>query len=133
MKTTVCFTVLALFLCGCMSSTPPANSSPLTQGNVQLFLKKGVTTKADVLAKFGAPNLTTRDSQGRELWTYQKHATSSRSATAAAGALGPFTTGLAGGGASGSASSETSRTMTLIVKFNASDIVEDFDSRYSSF
>lgn len=124
---------LVVLLAGCMTDTGPRNSSPYTMGNVQLNLKKGSTTKAQVLETFGAPNLTTRDGQGREVWTYQKHATTSSSVSAGAGAIGPLGTALAGGGATGSASKQTQKTMTLIIKFNAADIVEDCETRYSSF
>jgi outer membrane protein assembly factor BamE (lipoprotein component of BamABCDE complex) len=133
MKLILCLSALALCLGGCMSSTPPKNSSPLTQGSVQLYLKKGLTTKAEVLEKFGSPNVTTRDGQGREVWSYQKHATSDRSVSAAAGAAGPFVTGVAGGGAAASSRVQSSQTMTLIIKFNSNDVVDDFESRYSSF
>jgi hypothetical protein len=36
-------------------------NSNLTHGLVQLTLKKDVTTKAEVLETFGAPNITTID------------------------------------------------------------------------
>ena len=49
-------------------------NSALTQGNVQLSLRVGETSKADVLDKFGSPNITTRDASGSEVWSYQRHA-----------------------------------------------------------
>lgn len=42
-------------------------NSALTQGNVQLNLKVGETSKAEVLEKFGSPNITTRDASGSEV------------------------------------------------------------------
>jgi len=49
-------------LSGCMPQTPvKTRNSSLTQGNVQMRLVVGRTTKADVLEAFGAPNVTTRD------------------------------------------------------------------------
>jgi len=132
MKTKVVY-LFAIMLAGCMSDTALRNTSPYTMGNVQLNLKKGITTKAQVLETFGAPNITTRDGQGREIWTYQKHATTSGSVSGGAGAVGPFTTGLAGGGVTGSASKQSQKTMTLIIKFNSTDVVDDYESRYSSF
>ena len=68
----------ALALAGCAASTPGPESlhnSEFTQGNVQLNLKVGLTTKAEVLEKFGSPNITTRDGAGQEVWSYQKMAT----------------------------------------------------------
>ena len=35
-------------------------------------LTVGVTSKFKVREKFGAPNITTRDGAGREVWTYQR-------------------------------------------------------------
>jgi hypothetical protein len=49
--------------------------SELTHGNVQMSLRVGVTTQAEVLDTFGAPNITTIDGAGREVWTYQRNAT----------------------------------------------------------
>jgi outer membrane protein assembly factor BamE (lipoprotein component of BamABCDE complex) len=88
-------------------------------------LKKGETTQAEVLEKFGAPNIATVDGQGNEVWTYQRHATVSRSSA------GYATIVILGGGTSGF--EQSSRTMTLIIKFDARKVVSDFNSMYSSF
>jgi outer membrane protein assembly factor BamE (lipoprotein component of BamABCDE complex) len=106
-----------------------ARNSALTQGNVQLNLKSGVTTKDQVLEVFGAPNITTRDGNGREVWSYQRHATVSQSSSSE----GFWTILLAGGGKSASGFSQTMRTMTLIIKFDTNDVVTDFRSRTSDF
>lgn len=104
-------------------------NSELTQGNVQLNLKVGVTTKADVLEKFGSPNITTRDGGGQEVWSYQRMATVSQSSSSSSF----WTILLAGRGKSAEGFSQTSRTMTLIIKFDANDIISDFRSRSSDF
>jgi outer membrane protein assembly factor BamE (lipoprotein component of BamABCDE complex) len=104
-------------------------NSALTQGNVQLNLSVGKTTKAEVLEVFGAPNITTRDGSGKEVWSYQRHATVSQSSE-----KGSFwTILLVGGGSSASGFSQSSRTMTLIIKFDSLDVVSDFRSRTSDF
>ena len=74
---------LALTLAGCATTPAPVDqrNSMLTQGNVQLNLRVGSTTKADVLEKFGAPNITTRDGSGQEVWSYQRMATVSKSSS----------------------------------------------------
>ena len=118
------FFLIATLLAGCATSSNRGNS-PLTHGNVQLNLKTGVTTQSDVLEKFGSPNITTIDGQGREVWTYQRHATVSKSSS------GYATIILAGGSASGF--EQSSRTMTLIIKFGPDKVVSDFNSMYSSF
>lgn len=104
-------------------------NSALTQGNVELNLHVGQTTKAQVLEIFGAPNITTRDGSGQEVWSFQRHATVSQSSSS--GSF--FTILLAGAGSSASGFSQTMRTMTLIIKFGGDDIVSDFRSRTSDF
>ena len=114
-------------------ATPPApvdqRNSALTQGNVQLNLAVGKTTKAEVLEKFGAPNITTRDGNGVEVWSYQRHATVSQSSSAS----NYWTILILGGASDASGFSQTSRTATLIIKFDKSDVVSDFQSRMSEF
>lgn len=104
-------------------------NSALTQGNVQLNLKVGQSTKAEVLEVFGAPNITTRDGNGQEVWSYQRHATVSQSSSKS----GFFTILIAGAGSKASGFSQTMRTMTLIIKFSPEDVVADFRSRTSDF
>lgn len=123
----------AFTLVGCASN--PSNietstpNSPFTHGNVQLTLKKGVTTQADVLETFGAPNVATVDSEGNEVWTYQKNATVSKAnENSAYGTVILF-----GGRSSSSGFEQSSRTMTLILKFDASKKVIDFKSMTTSF
>jgi outer membrane protein assembly factor BamE (lipoprotein component of BamABCDE complex) len=106
-----------------------AKNSSMTQGNVQLNVKVGQTTKADILENFGAPNVTTRDGAGLEVWSYQRHATVSQSKEK----TGFWTILFAGGGTKASGFSQTMRTMTLIIKFDSEDVVRDFRSRTSDF
>ena len=132
MKRFVASGVLALAVAACATTTPTpvdTRNSALTQGNVQLNLREGHTTKAQVLEAFGAPNITTRDASGSEVWTYQRHASVSQSNSSS----GFWTILLAGGGSSASGFSESSRTMTLIIKFDGNDVVSDFRSRTSDF
>ena len=119
-------------LAGCATTTPgpvDQRNSALTQGNVQLNLKVGQTSKAEVLDKFGAPNITTRDGAGQEVWSYQRMATVSQSSSSS----NYWTILLAGESKSADGFSQSSRTMTLIIKFDARDIVSDFRSRTSDF
>ena len=104
-------------------------NSSLTQGNVQMSIAVGKTTKAEILESFGAPNITTRDGAGREVWSYQRHATISQSSSKSSF----FTILLAGSGSSADGFSQSTRTMTLIIKFDPSDVVADFRSRSSDF
>ncbi|AUX70603.1 hypothetical protein CHX26_14840 [Porphyrobacter sp. HT-58-2] len=92
-------------------------------------LRVGETRKSDVLDVFGAPNVTTRDGSGVEVWSYQRYARVAQSGT-----RGNAWTVLLGGSASDQAAfSETMRTMTLIIRFDENDVVSDFRSRASEF
>ena len=103
--------------------------NPLTHGNVQLHLKVGQTSQAQVLEVFGAPDIATIDGSGKEVWTYKRSASVSRSSTGGGG----FFLLLGGYGRSSSSAENTQRRMTLLIKFDASKIVSDFKSRTSSF
>lgn len=116
-------------------------ANTLTHGMVQMTLRVGETTQAEILEKFGAPNITTMDGNGQEMWVYDRHATvaSDKSSGFSIGILlGAAGDGAAGGGGLGfgkrkSSSSQSSRAMTLIIKFDSRKIVSDFRSRSSSF
>ena len=120
-----------LFLTGCITTPQPLTerNSKLTQGNVQMSIKVGTTTKAEIIENFGSPNITTRDGSGKEVWTYQRSAQVAQSSSKS----GYWTILLAGqsGGSSGFESS--SRMITLIIKFDEKDVVSDFKSRTSNF
>lgn len=119
---------------GCVQAPPiqPDSKNPLTSGQVSLTLKKNQTTQTEVIEVFGAPNLVTSSSNGDESWTYQKHATISTASSTTAYA----TIFLFGGSSRSSGLEQSSRTMTLIIKFkelNGIKTVVDFSSRASSF
>ncbi len=119
-----------LVLAGCAAPQPlTERNSQLTQGNVQMNLVTGETTKVEVLEVFGAPNVTTRDGGGREVWTYQRQGQVSQSSSRS----GFWTVLLAGGGSSASGFESSSRMITLIIKFDDDDVVTDFRSRASNF
>lgn len=121
----------------------PQASSPnmLTTGMVNLTLRVGETTQAQIIETFGAPNITTLDATGSEMWVYDRQATVSSDSS------GGFSIGLGIGGGGGdvvgggglgfgnrkSKSETTQRSMTLIIKFDNRKIVSDFKSRSSSF
>jgi hypothetical protein len=69
----------AIGLSACAAPVPrqpePTDKNSLTTGQVQITLKKDVTTQVEVLETFGSPNLVTVSSDGLEVWTYQRHAT----------------------------------------------------------
>ena len=122
---------MGLALSGCVPPPQPLTerNTALTQGNVQMNLIAGQTTKAEVLETFGAPNITTRDGSGREVWTYQRAAQVSQSSNRS----GYWTVILGGQNSSASGFESGSRMITLIIKFDSSDVVTDFRSRTSDF
>jgi outer membrane protein assembly factor BamE (lipoprotein component of BamABCDE complex) len=113
----------------------------LTHGMVQMTLKVGETSQGQILETFGAPNITSIDGAGQEMWVYDRHATVTSDSSSGfsigmlVGASGGDVAGGAGlgFGKKKSKSSQSSRTMTLIIKFNNAKIVSDFRSRSSSF
>ncbi len=125
------FIGLGLVLPSCVSPPQPVTdrNSALTQGNVQMNLVVGRTTKSEVLEIFGAPNITTRDGSGREVWTYQRAAQVAQSARRS----GYWTVILAGQSSSASGLETGSRMITLIIKFDSNNVVTGFRSRTSDF
>jgi len=123
--------VFSILLTGCVTAPEPLTkkNSELTQGMVQMNLEVGKTTKADVLETFGAPNITTRDSSGNEVWTYQRQAQVSQSSSSS----GFIFVIIAGKSAEASGFETSSKMMTLIIKFDGNDLVTDFKSRESNF
>ena len=127
------FVLITGLLAGC---TPQTNLQPvttrnsdLTHGNIQLKLKVDETTQAEVLEAFGAPNITTIDAQGQEVWSYQRAGTAQQSASSEKF----WTILLAGSGKSASGFERSSRMLTLIIKFGDDKVVSDFRSRSSNF
>lgn len=123
------------------SKDAPRTPNTLTQGMVQMTLKVGETTQYQVLETFGGPNVTTLDGQGNEVWVYDRFATVSydKSSGFSVGMLLGAGGGNVGGGAGlgfgsrKSKSEQSSRSMTLIIKFGADKRIVDFKSRSSSF
>ncbi len=124
--------MISFLISGCAPSQPNITSptyNPYTPGVVSLTLKKGITTQAEVLQSFGAPNIVSQNSDGNEVWTYQKNATVSQ-----ANSSGSYITILlAGANHDSSGFAQSSRTMTLIIYFNKAQRVVDFKSLTTSF
>ena len=133
-KTSLAF-VLVLSLSACVTTqtqTPTLEKSNLTSGQVSLTLKKNKTTQTEVVETFGAPNLVTQNASGEEVWTYQRHATVAN----ASASEGYATIIFAGIGSRSSGFEQSSRTITLIIKFKevgGVKVVTDFSSRSTSF
>lgn len=124
-----------------VQAKPTDSPNMLTHGMAQMTLHIGTTTQLEVLETFGAPNITTLDASGQEVWVYDRQATVTSSG--ASGFSIGMLVGGGGGGAAGGAglgfgkskskATQTQRTMTLVIKFDAAKRVVDFKSRSSSF
>lgn len=127
--------------CSATAGESRDSANTLTHGMVQMTLKVGETSQLEVAEAFGAPNITTMDAQGQEVWIYDRHATvtaSKDSGFSIGMLLGGGGGGVGGGaglgfGSSKSKASQSSRSMTLIIKFGSDKVVSDFKSRTSSF
>jgi len=58
---------------------PDVSSSKLSYGMIKSRLKKGVTTQAEIISLFGAPNIVTKNSSKNEVWVYSKQSATSSS------------------------------------------------------
>ena len=124
--------ISTFLLSACTTTTPQPvtdRNSDLTHGNVQMNVQVGTTTQSDILETFGAPNITTVDGSGKEVWTYQRAAQVSQSSSSS----NYWTVILAGGENTASGLETTSRMITLIIKFDENKVVSDFRSRSSNF
>lgn len=120
---------------------PAEQPNTLTHGMAQMTLRVGETKQYQVLEAFGGPNITTLDGAGNEVWIYDRFATvsASNSSSFSIGMLlGAGGGNVAGGGGLGfgkskAQGSQSTRSMTLIIKFDGTKTVSDFKSRSSSF
>jgi outer membrane protein assembly factor BamE (lipoprotein component of BamABCDE complex) len=108
----------------------------VTVGTVQKEIRIGMAA-ADVAAVLGSPNIVTSDGARRESWIYDKVSTEvveSRSSGTLVGLI--FGSSGGGGGVgtmSGGARSTSQRTLTVIIRFDESQLVRDFSYHTSSF
>jgi hypothetical protein len=111
-----------------------------TLGVVQKALRPGLS-QADVAERLGAPNIVTRETDGREAWVYDKVSSERETSGESVGVGG------AGSGAGGSfwgligvtagkrseKATTSQRTLTVVIRFSAAGAVETFtwhDSRF---
>jgi Predicted periplasmic lipoprotein len=105
-----------LFFVGC--SNPPQNeSNRMTLGKVQGVVKKGAN-QTDIMLVLGAPNIISKDRQGRETWTYDRISQDRDSQSS--GFYFLFF------GSSKASSSKSSKSLTAIITFDDNKSVVDF-------
>jgi hypothetical protein len=126
------FIFILLLIMGCAtpySSDVPTKQSSLTAGMVSKQVIRGKTTQADIMEIFGPPDLVTMKNE-YEMWGYDKI---SREAAYTA-----FGAGLGGGGAVGAGglgglagvktgySTQSTRTLFLLIYFDKNNVVNDY-------
>ena len=120
-------TIIILYI-GCATfprENEPYEKSNLTAGTVKKEIIKNKTTQAEVLKLFGAPNIMIMDSNGNEVWNYNKMSYST-------------TTGTDGGtlilwGGVRAMSSSTTKSFDLIITFDKNNVVKDYRVISASF
>lgn len=118
--------IAALLVGACATTTGSPGDSNLTAGMAKLEIVKGVTTQAEILQVFGAPNLVTISSEDGEVWNYSRMAFESASSSGGVLALlWPGSTFLAGGGSAARSTSST-RSFDLILVFDEDDVVFEY-------
>lgn len=119
--------VVALFLgglTGC-SANRPTQKSNLTFANVKRNVVKGQTTQAEVVQMLGSPNITTKNRNNEEVWTYTRQSYDAES--------GGFGGGLIFFGGNKAFSSSSSSSFDLILTFDKNDVVKDYSVVASQF
>jgi len=126
--------ILVLLWSGCMSASEHRaavqdnSGDRVTVGTVQKEIKIGMPA-SDVAVVMGSPNIVTTDEKRREVWIYDKISTQvTISKDAGFGSLI-----LLGYSRTSGASSQSQRTLTVIIKFDESNMVRDFAYHTSRF
>ena len=128
----ITFLIVSIFLSRSYAQDKDVNislkSSELTFGTAKKHIKPGVTKQEEIVSIFGsADNLVMRD--GKETWVYDRLQVETSTSSE-----GNFINLLIVG-ANNRTSNVTTRTknLTLIIKFDAKGIVEDFNVRSGGY
>jgi outer membrane protein assembly factor BamE (lipoprotein component of BamABCDE complex) len=100
----------------------------MTLGTVQRSIRKGMSS-TEVLEAMGSPNIVTSGEGGTETWVYDKIATDTVHSDSGAW----WFVVVSGGSGNSKATSESQRTLTVIVKFDEQKQVRDLAYHSSSF
>ncbi len=125
--------VLALLVVGCVTTTQRPNTEDnegdrLSVGTVQKEIRKGMSS-AEVIEALGSPNLVSTDSEGREVWVYDRIATNTVRSSGVSWIFAIF----AGETTASESTSRSQRTLTITIKFDAENRVRDFAYHSSKF
>lgn len=122
--------LLGLVLSSCSSHRKDKDSkvSQFTLGEVQLKIKKGMD-QTQVAQALGSPNIVTQDSEGRNAWVYDKMSSNVEYYNKNGG----FWLVLVGSGKTKGGASSSQNTLTVVIKFDKDNEVENVtyhSSRY---
>ena len=123
--------ILATTIIGCTApyhQTQTQSDRNLTVGTVQKEIKVGMSG-ADVVNVLGSPNMVSTDSKKREVWVYDKIATTAVQSSTAGWIFGL----IVGGTKSSGEYSKSQSTLTIIIKFDDNKLVRDFSYHTSRF
>jgi outer membrane protein assembly factor BamE (lipoprotein component of BamABCDE complex) len=146
MRNPIGIILLAVMLAACASAgdhrraVQDDTGDRLTVGTVQKEIRVGMSG-AEVAEVLGSPNIVSTDEERREVWIYDKvatdyvHSSSSGGISALILGFGNQVAGLGSGNYSGSAgaSSQSQRTLTIIIKYDLEGKVRDFAYHTSKF
>lgn len=146
MRNLIALLLLPAVLMACMSASEHRKAvqddsgDRLTVGTVQKEIRVGMSG-ADVAAALGSPNIVSTDEERREVWIYDKIATTyvhSESTGGISALILGIGGSVAGGGSAGynsgaGAASTSQRTLTVIIKYDHDGKVRDFAYHTSSF
>jgi len=105
-----------------------ATEREMTLGTVQKEIRAGLA-QGDVVTALGSPNIVTRDGAGRETWIYDKVA--SEASYSNSQQYGTIL--ILGAGSAAGASSQSQRTLTVVIRFGPDQRVETFSYHASRF
>lgn len=107
---------------------PQSQDMQFTLGLVQSSLKEGMS-QSEVVSILGAPNIVTRDADGKDSWVYDKIYSESSSL----GHDGGATIILAGWSRNSRRVVQAQKTITVIIKFDKQGCVENYTYHNSQF
>lgn len=128
----ILFIILLIFtIIGCSNTNliEPEQKSNLTVGVIKNKIVEGKTTQNEILELFGAPNIITTNSDGKEVWNYSKSSYQSE----VQGKENGFSLLLLGKSKSSVISTSSTISLDLLIIFNKQNIVEKYKIISSSF
>ncbi len=130
MKNLIILPIL-LFTVSCstqMKADNDAKQASYDSYNVKKFIKKGVTTQAEILKEFGGPSVSTINSDNSETWSYSSSKTSIDSESNGFGGLLGIIPGpagvLAGAFSESDSTGISSNSKSLIITFKNSTVTD---------